>query len=95
MNQYKPEYMGKVMPVNDPSKLTNFVANQYESFTKVYDACKNQSDNIKDIKPVDNGNTDSLSVQISADESTIEAIKENARGDDSVTIEGGVITAKT
>ena len=60
MEKYKPEYLGKVIPVDNPSKMTNFVENQYDSFSKMYEVCKDQSSNISDIKPVDNGSEETL-----------------------------------
>lgn len=96
MEKYKPEYLGKVIPADDPSKLTNFVTNQYDAFSKIYDACKNQSENISDIKVVDPGNADpnSLSVKVSADREVVESIKEIAKDDESIVVNNDVITAK-
>lgn len=96
MEKYKPEYLGKVIPADDPSKLTNFVTNQYDAFSKIYDACKNQSENISDIKVVDPGNADpnSLSVKVSADREVVESIKEIANDDESIVVNNDVITAK-
>ena len=95
MNAYKPEYLGKVIPANNPSKMADFVENKYDSFNKVYDACKDQSGNIQDIKPVDNNSSpSSLSVQIVANPDTIESVKESVKDDDSVTVQDGLITAQ-
>lgn len=94
MNQYKPEYLGKVIPADNPTKMADFVENKFDSFDKVYDACKNQSSNIQDMKPIDNSNQNSLSVQIIANPDTIESVKEAVKDDDSVTIQDGVITAQ-
>ena len=96
MEQYKPGYLGKVIPADDPSKLTEFVINQYDAFSKVYDACKDQSANITDIKVVETGNSDtnSLSVKVSTDQETMAAIKETVSGDESVTVSNDVVTAK-
>lgn len=97
MDKYKPGYLGKVIPADNPSKLTDFVTNQYDSFSKVYDTCKDQSDKISDIKVVEKSSNDSseLSVKVSTDKDTMENIKEAAKGDESVTVEGDVITAKS
>lgn len=94
MKQYKPEYLGKVIPADDPSKLTKFVTKQYDSFSKMYDTCKDQSDKIKDIKVVesDNDPTDELKVKISGEKDVIEKIKEKNK--DGVIVEGDVITVK-
>lgn len=96
MDKYKPGYLGRVLPADDPSKLTDFVTNKYDAFSKVYDACKDQSENITDLKVVetDNADTETLSVKISASEEAIDTIKETTSSDESVTIENDVITAK-
>lgn len=95
MNKYKPEYLGKVIPADNPSKMNDFVENKYDAFSKVYDSCKEQSANISDIKPVENDSDNSLSVQIIAGPDTIESVKEATKDDDSITVKDGVITAKT
>lgn len=95
MNRYKPEYLGKVIPADNPSKMTDFVENKYDAFNKVYDTCKDQSANIADVKAVDDNSSNSLSVQVIADSETMEAIKKSAEGDQSVTVSDGIITAKT
>lgn len=95
MNKYKPEFMGKVMPADDPSKLTDFVTNQFDSFSKIYDTCKESSEKITDIKAVDSDSSDSLSVKVSADEECLKEIKEAAKDDVSVKVDGDVITAKS
>ena len=94
MNTYKPEYMGKVMPADDPTKLTDFVSNKYDAFSKAYDACKDNSENIKDVSAVNNGSQDSFSMKLSTNSDTMEAIKQ-ANTNPDVTITGDVITAKT
>ena len=95
MNKYKPEYLGKVIPVDNPGKLTDFVTNKYDSFSKVYDVCKDQSDKIEDIKAVDTEGSDvnSFSVKLSADADTVETIKKAIGADSSINIKGDVITA--
>lgn len=94
MEKYKPEYMGKVIPADDPAKLTDFVTNKYESFSKAYDACKDSSDKIKDVTSVEteSGSTE-FSMKISTDSATIKSIIDNKK-DDSVSVKGDVITAK-
>ena len=93
MDKYKPGYMGKVLPADDPSKLTDFVSNKYDAFSKAYDACKESSDKIKDVSAVNNNSTDSFSMKLSTGSDTMEAIKANNTNPD-VTITGDVITAK-
>lgn len=93
MNQYKPEYMGKVLPADNPSKLNDFVTNKYDAFSKAYDACKDFSTNINDVTPVDKptGSTE-FSMNISTDTNTIKKILE--KGLESISIQGTVLTAK-
>ena len=64
MNRYKPEYLGKVMPADNPGKLTDFVTNKFESFSKVYDVCKDHSEKIDDIKNMDIENEDKSSISV-------------------------------
>lgn len=92
MNKYKPEYLGKVIPADNPSKLTDFVTNQYDSFSKVYEVCKDQSEKIKDIKVVesDNDPTNALKVKISGEKEVIDKIKEKSK--DGIIVEDDVIT---
>lgn len=97
MEKYKPGYLGKVLPADDPSKLTDFVNNKYDAFSRIYDTCKDQSENIADIKAVETGSTDpeTLSIKISASEEAIDSIKESTNGNESVTIDNDVITARS
>ena len=94
MNQYKPEYMGKVIPADDPVKMTNFMSKQYDSFSKIYDVCKDESVNINDIKVVDTNSNDSFSVKISAAKETISNIIQQAANSPTLSVSGDVITAK-
>ena len=64
MNKYKPEYLGKVIPAEDPLKMTDMLQNKFEQFSSIYDTCKDMSTNISDIKVVDTS-PDLLSVKIS------------------------------
>ncbi len=95
MEMYKPGYLGKVIPVNDTNKLTDFINNQYDAFSKIYDACKGQSGQISDIKVVETGSPDTLSVKVSCDREVVENIKKNAEGDNTISIDNNVITAKS
>lgn len=98
MEKYKPGYMGKVMPApNDKSKVTDFLTNQYDAFNSIYDACKDQSDKINDLKTVesDTSDPDKLSVKVSTDMETMSKIKEAASGNESVVVNNDVITAKS
>lgn len=98
MEKYKPDYMGKVIPADDPSKLTDFVANKYDAFSKIYDVCKDQSDKISDIKVIEvTGNditADTLSVKVSAGKEAFDYIKEAVKDNGSIAIKNDVITAK-
>lgn len=97
MEKYEPNFLGKVIPADDPSKLNDFVVNKFDSFTTIYNACKNQSENIDDIKAVDTNSTNSteLSVKITASESTLEDIKKQSEGNDNINVSNNVITAKS
>jgi hypothetical protein len=95
MNKYKPEYLGKVIPADNPAQLTDFVTNKYDSFSKVYDACKNHSEKIDDIKAVESecDNKNSISIKVITDMDTVETIKQAIGDDSSINIKGDVITA--
>ena len=94
MDKYKPEYMGKVLPADDQNKLTDFVSNKYDAFSKAYDACKECSDKIKDVCAINNNSTDSFSMKLSTGSDVIEQIKA-ANTNPDISITGDVITAKT
>ena len=95
MRTYKPEYLGKVIPANDASKLTDFVTNKYDAFSKIYETCKGLSEKITDIIAVDSSNSESLSVKISTDSGTLDSISNEAKKNESVTVVGDIITAGT
>lgn len=96
VEKYKPGYLGKVMPVDNPSKLTDFVTNKYDAFSKIYDVCKDQSNSINDIKSVDAGNDcGSLVVKVSTTNDTMNNIKEATKNDPALSVNNDVITAKT
>lgn len=93
MKKYKPEYMGKVIPADDPAKMTDFVTNKYESFSKAYDSCKENSGKIKDVKPIETKSGSSeFSMKVDTDGATMAKIMENNK-DSNVSISGDVITA--
>lgn len=77
MNQYKPEYLGRIIPADDESKLTNFVQNKFEGFDEIYNACKNYSDQISDITNISNNSINELSVKIICSAEIIEKIEKN------------------
>lgn len=97
MEKYKPTYLGKVIPADDQNKLTDFVTNKYDSFSKMYDTCKDKSDKIDDIKMVETDSSDpsELCVKISTDKETINDIAESSKDDDYVTVAGDTITTKS
>lgn len=94
MRTYKPEYLGKVIPANDASKLTDFVTNRYDAFSKIYDTCKGSSEKIDDIKAVDTSNSESLAIKISTDSNTLDTISKEAKKNESLNVTGDVITAR-
>ena len=95
MNKYKPEYLGKIIPVDEPSKLTDFVQHKFEAFSKIYEICKEQSDGISDISTVENPSTEpnSLSVKLTTTMDISAKIKENTLDDPSIKFNGYTITA--
>lgn len=97
MKKYKPEFMGKVIPADDPTKLTEFVTSKYDAFSKVYDACKDQAEKIDTVSPTNSpqgASPDTLSIKVSTDNATMKSIEEAIKDDDSVSVSGDVITAK-
>lgn len=95
MNKYKPEYLGKVIPADNPEKLTDFVTNKFDSFSKVYDVCKDHSEKIDDVTSVDTECNDinSFSLRVSTDTETVETIRKAIGDDNSMNVKGDVITA--
>lgn len=89
MKKYKPEYLGKVIPVKDKDKLTDFLTNKYESFSKIYDNCKDYSEEISDISLVEEEGK-SCSVKIIASNETIDNISNTAID---IKITGDIFTA--
>lgn len=95
MDKYKPGYMGKVIPADDPAKLTDFVANKYESFSACYDAVKDKSDKINDVAPVPTKDGEkSFSMKVSTDSNTASEIQKGLENNSSVTMNGDTVTAK-
>ena len=95
MEKYKPAYMGKVMPADDPVKLTDFVTNKYESFSACYDAVKEKSDKINDVSSVPTKDGDkSFSMKVSTDSTTASEIQKGLSDNSSVSMNGDTLTAK-
>ena len=92
MDRYKPEYLGKVIPADDATKMRDFVKTKSEMFNDIYDACKESSEKIDDISVV-NDKDDSLSVKVSTDNDSLEAIRQEASSKESLTLQGNIITA--
>jgi len=93
MNRYKPEFMGKVIPADNPNKLSEFCTTKYDAFTKIYDACKEKSEDIKDISVVETDQPDALAIKVAADSDVMDDIKESA--DNSVSVIGNVVSASS
>ena len=92
MNKYKPEFLSKVLPVNDSNKLTDFVQNKYEAFSQIYDACKEQSDSINDIEAIDNSDG-ILSIRVDTDPESTRRILETVSENQYLSMSGNTITA--
>lgn len=92
MNKYKPEYLGKIIPADDPSKMMDMLQNKFTLFSSIYDICKDLSESISDMKLIDNS-PDDLTVKIATDMGTIQQLQEKAN-DTGVNINGDIITAK-
>lgn len=92
MDKYKPTYMGQVMPVDNPSKLTDFVSNKYEAFSKCYDSVKAESEKINEVSsvPTSDGSSE-FAMKVTTDSDTMNKIKDNATG---VSVDGNVVSAK-
>lgn len=94
MDRYKPGYMGQVIPADNPSKLTDFVVNKYDSFSKCYDNIKDQSEAINSVSPIDTPEGSSeFGMKVNTDHPTLQKIKEGV-SDESVTVKGDIISAK-
>ena len=97
MKLYKPEYIGKIVsPATDQAKLTDFLQNKYNAFTRIYNICKSESENISDIgiveKPNDENNS-TLHILISTDMLTLDRISRNINNDELVKMNGNTIMA--
>ena len=96
MRRYKPEYLGKVIPVDDDKKLTDFVQNKYDSFSKIYDACKEDSERIQDLYPLDSTEgSKELSIRVITDSDTLSSIDEKNKENSNVVISNDLITASS
>ena len=96
MRKYKPEYLGRVITPDDSEKMTDFVQNRYESFSKIYDVCKHDSENISDVQAIDsNDRSADFSMRIVTDDETLKSITEKTQEEDGISISGNVVTASS
>ena len=75
MKKYKPSYLGSVMPVDNKEKMDDFFINKYESFSEIYDACKDFSEEISGISMVESEETKKIKIILICSEETIDKIK--------------------
>ena len=94
MEKYKPGYMGKVIPADDPAKLTDFVTNKYDSFSACYDAVKDQSEKIDNVSPGPSTDGDTaFSMKVSTDSETASQIQQSLTDNTNVSMNGDTVTA--
>ena len=93
MKKYKPEFLGKVLPTENTTKMTEFVNNKYQSFCKIYDKCKDNCDKINDVKIIEKENEkkNELSIKISTNEDVLDNISKNI-DEENISIENDIIT---
>ena len=80
MEKNKPKCLGKVIPVDDASKLNTFMNHKYPSFLKIYDSIKDNMENINDISRVEayeHEPNPEFGMRIHADKELINNIREN------------------
>ena len=94
MRHYKPEYLGKVITPDDNVKLTDFVHNKYDSFSKVYDACKENSEDITDITVMNTEGT-TFALKLDARTDTLNTIHERIKGENDITLTNDIISASS
>ena len=75
MRQYKPEFLGKVMPVDNKEKMSKFLNDQYFSFNNIYDAIKEHSEDISDLILLESENEKELRIKLITENSILEKIK--------------------
>lgn len=91
MNEYKPEYLGRIIPA-DSEKLLNLVKNNFEEFSLIYNGCKSYSKDIHDVQDVSKDGT-TLQIRVITDPSVMDAIKRDLENADNVTVENDIISA--
>ena len=77
------------MPVDNKEKMDDFFINKYESFSEIYDACKDFSEEISGISMVESEETKKIKIKLICSEETIDKIK--AKKID-IQIENNIIT---
>lgn len=97
MKKYKPEYLGKVLPDEGP-KRKDFLQNEYEPFSEIYDACKDESEDITDIKNLtEELGSPSLNIKVTTtSEEVLHKLSDKISNDpeSNVSISGDVLTSK-
>ena len=91
MKRYKPTYLGKVIP-DTSDKIKKFMTNKFDAFTEIYNACKNESENIFDFIDVSTDDSESLSIKITTTDESFDNIK-SCLGEDMI-VDHNVITKK-
>lgn len=92
MKKYKPEFLGKAIPVDNQTKLTDFVQNKYDAFSKIYEVCRDNSESITDIVTVDSDNTN-LSIKLTTNRDTLDDISHRLENDNNMMLQGDIINA--
>ena len=75
MRKYKPEILGKVMPVDDKEKMSDFLNTKYFLFNDIYDAIKENSEDISDLILLESENEKELRIKLITENSILEKIK--------------------
>lgn len=95
MDNRMPTYLGRCITPGNPSNLSKFAMNKYDSFSRIYHTCKNESDNISDIHCVDeDDDATQCSIKVLTSPDTLERISESIKDEENMYIERDVITAK-
>lgn len=91
MKKYKPSYLGQLMPVDNKEKMDDFFINKYESFSEIYDACKDFSEDISNISIVESEDTKKIKVKLICNEEIIDKIRKKTIN---ICIEDNIITTE-
>lgn len=96
MKAYMPLYLGSIGIHSDASKTTKFMTDKYDSFTKIYNSCKEESENINSVKSVDVDDTldpSLLSVEVDASRNTLDNIMSKIKNDTTINMKDNIIIA--